>query len=141
MPMLDILTAISSAATAVGVAVAAFQLRITKRQSVTSFEDSLTNQYRQVLSSIPLKALFGETLSDNEHSEHLEYFYRYFDLCNEQVFLQRNGRISKETWIFWREGIISNMLRPAFELAWIEVSIRAPNDFDELRKLCPSKGK
>ncbi len=137
MQILDILSALSGLATAIGVGVAAFQLRMSKRQSITSFEDSLTAQYREVLAKIPLAALLGQRLSPDEHATHLQYFYRYFDLCNEQIFLRNNQRVSNETWEFWKEGILSNIQRPAFVEAWAEISSKAKDDFDELRKLSP----
>lgn len=137
MPNLEILAALSSAATAIGVGVAAYQLRVTRRQSVTAFEDSLSAQYRQVASTLPLKALLGEPLTDEEHNEHLQYFYRYFDLSNEQAFLHRNGRVSDRTWEFWKDGILTNLHRPAFAKAWVEIARRAKDDFNELRLLCP----
>lgn len=137
MQSLDVLTALSSIATAVGVGVAAYQLRVTRKQGVTAFEDSLAAQYRQIASTLPLKALLGGNLTPEEHEEHLQYFYRYFDLCNEQAFLHANGRISDSTWTFWEAGIQANLHRPAFAEAWGEIAVRAKDDFDELRALCP----
>lgn len=137
MPILEVLSALSSVATAIGVGVAANQLRVTRKLSVTTFEDSLTTQYRQVASNLPLKALLAEQLSEQEHAEHLQYFYRYFDLCNEQAFLYKNGRISEKTWEFWKDGILTNLRRPAFAKAWQEIAYRANDDFSELKFLCP----
>ena len=139
MQTLEILSALSNIATAIGVGVAAYQLRITRKQGITAFEDSLTGQYRQIVSTLPLKALLGESLSDKEHHEHLQYFYRYIDLCNEQVFLHKSRRVSDKTWKFWEEGIHTNLCRPAFAKAWQEIASRARDDFDELRLLCPPK--
>jgi len=107
------------------------------RAKRTAFEDSLTAQYRQIASTLPLKALFGESLTSQEHNAHLQYFYRYFDLCNEQAFLHKNGRVSDSTWAFWEDGILTNLRRPAFAAAWQEVASRARDDFNELRSLCP----
>jgi hypothetical protein len=101
------------------------------------FEDSLAAQYRQVASTLPLKALLGEPLTDVEHQAHLQYFYRYFDLCNEQVFLHKNGRVSRNTWKFWKDGILTNLRRPAFAAAWKEIAHCAVDDFNELRFLYP----
>ena len=134
---IDVLTALSSIATAIGVGVAAYQLRVTRKQGVTAFEDSVTAQYRQIASTLPLKALLGESLTQQEHSEHLQYFYRYFDLCNEQAFLHKNGRVSDSTWAFWQDGIETNLRRPAFAAAWQDIASRANDDFNELRSLCP----
>ena len=134
---LDVLTALSSIATAIGVGVAANQLRVTRKQAVAAFEDSLTAQYRAIAATLPLKALLGEALTSDEHQGSLQYFYRYFDLCNEQAFLHENGRISDSTWLFWKDGISKNFQRPGFAVAWREIADRAKDDFSELRSLCP----
>jgi hypothetical protein len=137
MQAFEVLSALSSIATAIGVGVAAYQLRITRKGSVTTFEDSLTAQYRQIVSTLPLKALLGESLTNEEHTTHLQYFYRYIDLCNEQVFLHKSGRVSDSTWKFWEDGILTNLRRPAFARAWQEIASRAKDDFNELRLICP----
>lgn len=138
MNTLELLGAISSIATAIGVGVAAVQLTATRRQSVASFEDLLTAQYRAITEKLPLEALFGEPLAADCLSKLLPHFYRYFDLSNEQAFHFKNRRISDQTWANWRDGITSNMRRPAFATAWAEVARRAsPDEFTDLRLLCP----
>lgn len=134
---LEELGAISNVATAIGVGVAAWQLLASKRQAVTSFEDSLTSQYRALIEQIPLQALLGEAISEEDVRSALPHFYRYFDLCNEQAFLFRHRRVSRKTWENWQDGIRSNLGRPAFKRAWAEIAARAPSDFDHLRRLCP----
>ncbi|MDO8437504.1 MAG: hypothetical protein Q7S69_05015 [Nitrosomonadaceae bacterium] len=136
MQTIEVLSALAHIATALAVGVAAFQLRAAHKQSITSFEDSLTKEYREVASNLPLKALLGESLEDREHQDHLKYFYRYFDLCNEQAFLHKVGRISDPTWKFWQDGILTNLRRPAFARAWCEIAHRANDDFSELRAIC-----
>ena len=131
-------TAIGVGVTAIGVSFAAYQLHVTQKQSITTFEDSLTIQYRQIAATLPLKALLGESLTDEEHKFYLQFFYRYFDLCNEQAFLYKNGRISESTWELWKDGILTNLLRPAFAKAWEEIARRAKDDFNELRLLSPN---
>ncbi|WP_144007168.1 hypothetical protein, partial [Pelomonas sp. KK5] len=137
MTFLESLSALSSVATAVGVAVAAQQLFITREQATTSFEDTLTSQYRTLIERIPVEALFGEPLPPDSQVELLPHFYRYFDLCNEQAFLRQKKRITDKTWENWEDGIKSNMKRPAFAAAWQEVAYRAQGDFEHLRELCP----
>lgn len=136
MNSLDELAALSSIATAISAAVAAYQLLISRRQATTSFEDSLNTQYRKVIKPLPIEALFGEPLKVDLLGL-LPHFYRYFDLCNEQAFLFSLGRVSEKTWKNWEEGIKGNMARPAFKAAWQEVARRAEGDFESLRKLCP----
>ncbi|UUC94470.1 hypothetical protein [Comamonas sp. C11] len=137
MTTLAVLSALSNVATASGVAVAAWQLFTTRQQAATAFEDSLKNQYRTLIARIPIEALFGEDIPEKKQTELLPHFYGYFDLCNEQAFLQKKGRISAETWENWKDGITGNMSRPAFARAWAQVAERASGDFEHLRTLCP----
>ena len=123
--------------TAVAAIVAAWQLLHLQRQSTTSFEDALAREYRELASTLPVSALLGESLSDSMHADKLDEFYRYFDLCNNQIFLHDSKRVSDATWRFWEEGIRSNMKRPAFSRAWAEIAARANGDFAELRRVCP----
>ena len=86
--------AIASAVTAVGVFLAFLQLRLTKQQATTSFEDTISSEYRELTTSIPTKALLGKQLSDAEHEKALDEFYHYIDLSNEQIFLRQRGRVT-----------------------------------------------
>jgi hypothetical protein len=140
MGLLDFLSGLASIATALGVGVAAFHLRAAQKQGRTSFEDSLNSQYRSVIRCLPLDALFGRSISAEDLSNFLPCFYQYFDLCNEQIFLHRIGRISEQTWKNWEEGITGNLRRPAFSDAWALVAAGAKDDFELLRKLCPPPG-
>jgi hypothetical protein len=130
-------TAIAAGFTAWGAWAAVGQLRLLKQQSVTALEDTLGSEYRQLASTLPLPALLGEALSDEQQAAALDEFYRYFDLCNHQIFLHDNRRVSDATWRFWEEGIRSNLKRPAFARAWAEIAARANGDFAELRRVCP----
>lgn len=137
MTFVEYLTTIATIAAAAAVVVGAWQLVLVKRLSITSFEDSFAKEYRALASKLPTKALLGEPLTDDEHLKYFDEMYHYFDLCNEQVFLQSVGRISDKTWSFWKDGIISNLKRPAFDRAWSEIAARANNDFSELKAVFP----
>jgi hypothetical protein len=126
---------ISSIATAVGVFFAAFQLWHTRASAITTFEDSLANEYREITDRLPTEAILGEPLTAEAQLKHLHDFYSYLDLTNNQVFLRKIRRISKKTWRFWADGIETNLARPAFATAWAEISRRAGSDFSELRQL------
>jgi hypothetical protein len=121
-------------ATPVSVFVLAYQLWQRKKQFTTEFEDKLTSDYRDIVYEIPVDALLDD--SDSEGYEGcLKDYYRYIDLSNDQVFLRQEGRISKSTWENWRAGIETNMGRDDFEEAWNEIEEKAPDSFNELRKL------
>jgi hypothetical protein len=135
MDWFNTIQAIASVATAIGVFVAAAQLRTTKQQTRTQFEDDLTKQYREIARQLPIEALLGEELGDGKQREALPTFYRYIDLSNEQTFLRLNGRVSEETWYDWCDGMKSHFTRPAFKRAWEEIKVRAHGSFEELRRL------
>jgi hypothetical protein len=135
MEITKYLQLLASAATAFGIIVAAVQLRLTKKQAVTTFEDQISNEYRQIVKTIPVNALLGENLTDREFEGALNDLYNYIDFTNEQVFLRQQGRIRSTTWENWKDGIKSNMRLPAFEKAWLLVKSKLPESFNELRKL------
>jgi hypothetical protein len=132
---IDSVQDVAGIATAIGVFFAAFQLWHTRARAITTFEDSLASEYRQIIGRLPTEALLGEILRPEARRAQLHEFYRYFDLTNNQIFLRQIGRISKKTWKFWAEGIQTNLARPAFAESWAEVSKRAGSDFAELRRL------
>lgn len=133
--MLELLTAAASLATAIGVIVAAYQIRLTRQLSRTQFEDDLTKQFRDIIRRIPIEALLGEELSEEAYDRTRDDFFRYIDLSNEQVFLRRNDRVSARTWKLWCEGIKAFLSRPAFGRAWGEFKDKSPDTFKELRRL------
>lgn len=139
MTIIDAFTFLSSLATAIGVGVAAYQIRVSRIQSLEEFEDSFAREYRDVAKEIPTHALLGATLSDAEKMEHFDELFRYFDLSNEQVFLRQKGRIRSETWCFWRDGMKSNFRKPAFRWAWDEIEKSGTNELSEFRRLAGSE--
>src|SRR5262245_37547818 len=109
MGWIEILTSVSSTATAVGVFFAWWQIRSARKQDRTQFEDSLAREYRELAQKFPVNALLGEQLSDEEYAEYFHLFYHYIDLSNEQVFLYKKNRISHPTWDNWIDGIRANL--------------------------------
>lgn len=127
--------AIASVVTATGIFIGAYQLLLTKRINQTQFEDDLVNHYREIIKMIPVEALLGKELTPAEADKARDGIYFYIDLCNDQVFLRQNGRVSQATWILWRDGIRSNLSRAAFRKSWEEIKTTVPRDFAELRQL------
>lgn len=128
-------TAIGTAVTAVGVIVAGWQIKESRRLSRTEFEDGLAHQYREIIRNIPVKALLGDRLEPVEMEDALRFFYSYIDLTNDQIFLRQQERVCAETWENWRDGIKSFMTMPAFADAWQIIKDKPTTKFDELRRL------
>jgi hypothetical protein len=98
MSTYECITAVASAITATGVLLAWWQIRVQKKQAVTDFEDRLTAEYRKIVKPLPVSALLGEEINESAYRDHLGDFYQYIDLTNQQLFLRRQGRVSKATW-------------------------------------------
>ena len=126
---------IASIATAIGVAIAAWQIWESRKLAQVTFEDSFDQQYRSLAMSIPVDALIGKTLPGDDQLKAREDIYNYLDLCNEQVYLRKKNRIGESRWKDWREGIKENLEKPAFQTVWEEVKRDAPNTFTFLTKL------
>ncbi len=122
-------------AMAIGIFFAWWQIRISKKLATTQFEDTMSKEYREIISHIPTKALLGKDLDEDEYSQSLDDLFHYIDLSNEEVFLRQQGRITRETWINWLDGIKSNLSRPAFKMAWEEIKSHTDDIFLELRRL------
>jgi hypothetical protein len=130
----EIIQASGVVATAIGVSLAYWELRRSEKQRRTDFEDGFPREYRQLTQDLPVKALLGEPLDSDESAAARSAFFRYVDLCNEQVFLRQNNRISETTWRSWCGGIASNLRLPAFKSAWEEFKVKT-DSFAELRRL------
>jgi hypothetical protein len=139
MTTLEAFQLLSSAATAVGVGITAYQIYVSRALCVTQFEDGFAKEYREITAKIPTRALLGAALNDDEKKEHFDDLFRYFDLCNEQIFLRQKNRIRPETWKFWSDGMKSNFKKPAFRWAWDEMESElnktGATDYSEFRKL------
>jgi peptide deformylase len=66
---------VANAATAFGVGIAAWQLRVSRRQAVTTFEDSVAREYRELAAELPIKVFLDDgSLSDKEYRKAFDKF-------------------------------------------------------------------
>lgn len=133
MTAFELIQSVASIATAIGVGIAAWQLRMAKQQEESKFEESFAETYRRIAEQLPLEALLGQALDESQLQASLRVFYNYFDLSNEQLFLAKEGRFRRSTWANWREGIEQHLARPAFQQAWQSLSPHLDGSFDDLR--------
>lgn len=72
------------------------QLETARNQARTAFEDSLAREYREIACSLPVSALVrqhGPAPGTPAFDNLLPQFYSYFDLSNEQAFLDQTQRV------------------------------------------------
>lgn len=128
--------ALASVAAVVYVILTWQQIRLFRKQAITTFEDGLTAQYRRIMENIPTDIWLGSSLKNldkGRQDQCRDAIYRYIDLSNEQAFLHAKKRVTEEVWKEWNQGIKGNMELPAFKEVWTEVAAKWPDSFRELR--------
>lgn len=115
--------------------VAIYQVWKNTEQSITTFEDSISKEYRDISKCILYNALIGKNLVSEEVNQASNEIYNYMDFCNEQIFLRKTGRVRKSTWNNWQEGMCTNFSLPKFESVSKEVFEELPDTFTELRRV------
>lgn len=55
-------------------------------------------------------------------------FFCYFDLSNEQLRLEDDQRVRKETAELWKQGMLDSQTLPAFQVAWNEIATKLKQD-------------
>ncbi len=130
----QLVIALGTVGAAIGVYYVRLQLKHAQQQAMTSYEDQLNREYRTLLREIPPTARCQPGLNTDELEKYYAAFYGYLDLCNEEVFLRREERISEATWKSWRDGIKSHLSRGAFGEAWKKAK-KDSDSFLELRCL------
>ena len=138
-PVLNEISALANVFIALGVIGVFWQIFLTKQQNRSNFEDDLNREYREISRNLPMAAMLGEKISPSDLQSSLKYFLNYFDLTNEEILFRQIGRISTETWLYWRDGIRQNLQSPAFDAAWSQVKSASKDRFQELRKLEENK--
>jgi hypothetical protein len=141
MDSVDLVQSVAAVATAIGVGIAAFQLRDGARQRRAAFEQGLIGRYQEIQSRIDLRYLIDDAEYDPADDELRRAMYDYFELCEEEHYYMIGGRASRSTWNDeWWPGIKTNMERPAFSGAWRDISVKAPSQFTEIRQLIDKNG-
>ena len=128
------ISAIASSVSALAVILAMLQLRLAKRVSQLQFEDGLAKEYRDLTNRLPTKILLGARLSRDEYKSTFDELFHYIDLSNEQCMLRSQGRVGRDVWKSWSEGIEVNLKLQAFSETWNDIKGRTES-FQELREL------
>lgn len=121
--------AVAAVCAAGGVGVAARALRFTRKQAVTTFEDSLDREYREIVRTLPAEVFFRDRANAPLNREQKQAMMRYFDLSNEQLRMIRDGRIEASTGVSWEEGIRDVMELKTFKTEWRAVQQDLPPNF------------
>jgi hypothetical protein len=129
---------LASVATIVGgLSIVAVLWQIGQQSAIarSTFEHLFVAQYQQLIQRLPINALLGRELSDDERRQYIQEFYHYIDLCNTQANHHAKRRITKAAWTEWREGIEANFARKEIDLVWSFVAAKSPDEFVNLRRV------
>jgi len=111
-----------------GVLIAAITVIVTLRgirdQLWLSTFSEYTARYSEVMEDVPFAARDPhgpfdlDSLPIDQRERVLGAVRKYANLCSEELFLYRRGRIDKETWNIWQTGIRDTMRTPCFGRGW-----------------------
>jgi|688.fasta_scaffold361814_2 hypothetical protein len=107
---------LTSILTVVGVGVACYQLWQTQKSLRDGFERSFFDRYQKIADGLPPEILLGQPNGDRTTSDWT--FYKYFELCEEELYYRAHRRVSADTWRDWWYGICQNMRTEAFKEAF-----------------------
>jgi hypothetical protein len=83
-----------------------------------------TRRYQEIVRELPSESrdpdgTFNfEQLDAREKGTVLNAARGYLNLCSEEYYLFRRGRIDKETWLIWRDGIEEVLRLPWLRQTW-----------------------
>lgn len=121
-----------SVATSIGVLIAAVGIWQTRRSALLTFELTFTERYRMLADQMPLEALQGKEFELTPESKRI--LFHYLELCEEEMYHRRHGRIASATWIDWWIGISRNLDRATpLSTACLTVMDESDYRFDLLR--------
>jgi hypothetical protein len=83
-----------------------------------------TRRFGEIMDGLPFEArrpgsefrLSSLNLSEREHV--LSVMRRYLNLCSEEHYLYRRGKVDRETWGIWQSGIRETTRFPCFQESW-----------------------
>ena len=98
------------------------QLQLLNEQLQLQFFADYTKRYQEILLNLPeqlyLPGSSLDQLSDSDKSRALRYLRAYFDLCSEELYWWKKGKVDTATWENWKEGIESALCKKPFREAW-----------------------
>jgi len=105
-------------AAVIGVPFVVWQLWLTRRSHVSSFEVRFVDLYELLLGRLPDDVVMERRELTKPTISELRVFHDYFALCDEEVFYRREGKVSSATWRAWERGMQLNLQRATFQVAW-----------------------
>lgn len=101
-----------------------WSLKSVSRQLWLQTFSEYTRRYSEIMNELPSEARRpgGEfslaELSPGDRGRTLNTMRRYLNLCSEELYLYKRGRVDGETWDVWKAGIRDTIRLPWFQTAW-----------------------
>ncbi len=83
-----------------------------------------TRRYTEIMDDVPFDARRPgakfdiSSLSASAREAFLEAARSYLNLCSEELYLHKRGRLDRKTWQIWEVGIRDTLRCPGFQAAW-----------------------
>lgn len=101
-------------------------LREIRNQQRISIFSEYTGRFSYIIRELPYsafdtKASALKTLSKDERGRTMALVSSYFDLCSEEYYLSKLGKVDSETWSLWERGLVHTVRLPTFRDVWKKI--------------------
>ena len=95
------------------------QLKAIRDELWLSTFSNYTKRYQEIVERLPMGAFSTKKELDKDKVDGaLPLFRSYFNLCSEEFYLNRIGRLQSVVWSTWQEEMQMHFRYPAFTEAW-----------------------
>lgn len=88
----------------------------------SDFFADYTERFHNIVLHLPINyddpTFSMKSLSNQAQETTIRYIRIYFDLCSEEYFLHKKGRLEDEVWKEWLQGMKYTMNLPVFKQIW-----------------------
>ena len=102
-----------------------------RQQLRQNFFTDYTKRYQKIMLHLPEEFYTNEVTYKELQNEARAYLRAYFDLCSEEYYLKTSGKIDKEVWENWKQGIVYIFNKELILEAWSHFNQENYQDFSK----------
>ena len=109
----------------------AFTVHSFKQQIKQLFFTDYTKRYQEIMLHMPEGFFTDSVTYEKLDNQSKAYLRAYFDLCSEEFYLKSTGKIDKDVWENWEQGIDFVFKKKIVLEAWNHFNKVNYKDFSE----------
>lgn len=136
MNLIDVFSVVINTLACLAFFVAIWQLLFHARQMHRDLEMHFVDQYWKIMESTSDKWRLSGFEIKTTSKEDIRAIYEYLQLCEDEIDLRMNARVTDSTWEFWARGIAATLNNANFRKV---LDSLPKSSFPRLREMISSK--